>query len=127
MTDKAHTQNINTEVVIYTKEEPEAILDYIVNEFHRDATWWEARGGYTEETTYMIVTILSKYECVHLRRGLKNIDEHAFVVVKKKVCILAENTKSIYKTCIKPVIFSIFFAYINCIFQKHNGIFIQKE
>ena len=31
MTDKAHTQNINTEVVIYTKEEPEAILDYIVN------------------------------------------------------------------------------------------------
>ena len=44
MTDKAHTQNINTEVVIYTKEEPEAILDYIVNEFHRDATWWEARG-----------------------------------------------------------------------------------
>ena len=24
MTDKAHTQNINTEVVIYTKEEPEA-------------------------------------------------------------------------------------------------------
>ena len=83
MTDKAHTQNINTEVVIYTKEEPEAILDYIVNEFHRDATWWEARGGYTEETTYMIVTILSKYECVHLRRGLKNIDEHAFVVVKE--------------------------------------------
>ena len=71
MTDKAHTQNINTEVVIYTKEEPEAILDYIVNEFH------------TEETTYMIVTILSKYECVHLRRGLKNIDEHAFVVVKE--------------------------------------------
>ena len=83
MTDKAHTQNINTEVVIYTKEEPEALLDYIVNEFHRDATWWEARGGYTEETTYMIVTIISKYECVHLRRGLKNIDEHAFVVVKE--------------------------------------------
>ncbi|MCM1500083.1 MAG: YitT family protein [Clostridium sp.] len=87
MSDRAHTQNINTEVFIFTKKEPKEILDYIVWEFERDATWWEAKGGYTADTTYMIVAVLSKYECAHLRRELKLIDEHAFVVVTDGVSI----------------------------------------
>lgn len=87
MTDKAHTQNINTEVLVFTKKNPEKIMDYIVREFKRDATWWEAKGGYTESRTYMIVTVLSKYECAHLRRELKSIDEHAFVVEKDGISI----------------------------------------
>lgn len=87
MSDRTHTQNINTEVFIFTKKEPKEILDYIVWEFERDATWWEAKGGYTADTTYMIVAVLSKYECAHLRRELKVIDEHAFVVVTDGVSI----------------------------------------
>lgn len=87
MSDRAHTQNINTEVIIFTKKDPKEILDYIVWEFERDATWWEAKGGYTADTTYMIVAVLSKYECAHLRRELKVIDEHAFVVVTDGVSI----------------------------------------
>jgi len=50
-------------------------MDYIVKQFKRDATWWEAKGGYTEEKTYMTIVILSKYECAQLRRELKQIDE----------------------------------------------------
>lgn len=87
MSDKTHTQNINTEVLVFTKEEPEKILNYIVQEFNRDATWWEAKGGYTESKTYMIITVLSKYECAHLRRELKMIDEHAFVVARDGIKI----------------------------------------
>lgn len=87
MSDKTHTQNINTEVLVFTKEKPKEILDYIVQEFERDATWWEAKGGYTESRTYIIVTILSKYECAHLKRELKTIDEHAFVVSKDGMSI----------------------------------------
>lgn len=87
MSDRTHTQNINTEVLIFTKEKPKEILDYIVEEFERDATWWEAKGGYTESRTYIIITILSKYECAHLRRELKMIDEHAFVVSKDGMSI----------------------------------------
>lgn len=71
MTDRAHTQNINTEVVIFTKKKPLKIIDYIVNEYHRDATWMEAKGGYTEENTYMVIVVLSKYECAHLKPGIK--------------------------------------------------------
>lgn len=80
MSDRTHTQNINTEVLVFTKENPQKILDYIVQEFQRDATWWEAKGGYTESKTYIIITILSKYECAHLQKELRLIDEHAFVV-----------------------------------------------
>lgn len=71
----------------FTKKEPTEIIDYIVQKFHRDATWWEARGGYTEERTYMVIVILSKYECAHLRREIKMVDEHAFVVVKDNMSI----------------------------------------
>lgn len=87
MTDKAHTQNINTEVVIFTKQQPDKIVDCIVNEYRRDATWWEARGGYTGGMTYMVLTVLSKYECVHLRRTLKTIDDKAFLVEKDGIDI----------------------------------------
>lgn len=38
MTDRAHTQNINTEVLIFTKNNPVKIMDYIVKDFNRDAT-----------------------------------------------------------------------------------------
>lgn len=87
MSDKTHTQNINTEVLVFTKENPQKILDYIVREFARDATWWEAKGGYTESKTYIIITILSKYECAHLQKELKMIDERAFVVAKDGMSI----------------------------------------
>lgn len=87
MTDKAHTQNINTEVLIFTKKDPEKIKDYIVQKFDRDATWWEAKGGYTQSRTYAVITVLSKYECAHLKREMKIIDEHAFIVEKDGISI----------------------------------------
>lgn len=93
MTDKEHIQNINVEVMIFTKEMPEQIVDLIVQEFHRDATWWEAKGGYTQGRTYMIMTILSKYECEHLRPRLKKVDEHAFIVVKEGMRITGKYEK----------------------------------
>lgn len=87
MTDKVHTQNINTEVLIFTKNDPEKIKDYIVEKFNRDATWWEAKGGYTKSRTYAVITVLSKYECAHLRREMKTIDENAFIVEKDGISI----------------------------------------
>ena len=93
MVDRTHAQNINTEVVIFTKKKPLEIIDYIVNEYHRDATWWKAKGGYTEENTYMVIVVLSKYECAHLKRELKEVDEHAFVVVKDGMSVVGKYEK----------------------------------
>ena len=93
VTARTHPQNINAEVIIFTKKEPVQIMDYIVKQFKRDATWWEAKGGYTEEKTYMTIVILSKYECAQLRRELKQIDEHAFVVEKDGLNIMGRFEK----------------------------------
>ena len=46
--DKTHTQNISTGVFIFTKEEPQRVMAYILTDLVRGATYWEARGGLHE-------------------------------------------------------------------------------
>jgi hypothetical protein len=98
VTDRTHTQNINAEVIIFTKKEPVQIMDYIVKQFKRDATWWEAKGGYTEEKTYMTIVILSKYECAQLRRELKQIDNTCNIRTSRKKMQIPDKKCSDYLT-----------------------------
>ena len=85
--DRTHSQNISTEVFIFTKENPEQIMTYILKELTRGATYWEAKGGYTEETTNIIFTVISKHELTALKRRLRVLDPQAFVVSKEHVGI----------------------------------------
>ena len=82
--DRTHSQNISTEVFIFTKENPEQIMTYILKELIRGATYWEAKGGYTEETTNIIFTVISKHELTALKRRLRVLDPQAFVVSKER-------------------------------------------
>ena len=85
--DRTHGQNISTEVFIFTKENPEQIMTYILKELTRGATYCEAKGGYTEETTNIIFTVISKHELTALKRRLRVLDPQAFVVSKEHVGI----------------------------------------
>ena len=85
--DRTHTQNINTGVLIFTKEDPAKMSDYILVNLIRGVTYWEAEGGYTKEKTNIIFTVVSKHELAALRRKLKQIDPHAFLVSKENVGI----------------------------------------
>ena len=85
--DRTHSQNISTEVFIFTKENPDQIMTYILKELIRGATYWEAKGGYTEETTNIIFTVISKHELTALKRRLRVLDPQAFVVSKEHVGI----------------------------------------
>ena len=49
--------------------------------------------GSEEENTYMVIVVLSKYECAHLKRELKEVDEHAFVVVKDGMSVVGKYEK----------------------------------
>ena len=40
-------------------------------------------GGYTETETYVIITIISKYEIAPLRQMLLEKDPHAFVIMSE--------------------------------------------
>ena len=80
MIDRNHTQNICSEAFIFTKQKPEKMIEFITNELNRGATYWEAVGGYTNTKTYIVYTVLSKYERMRLGRHMKDFDENAFMV-----------------------------------------------
>ena len=78
--DKNHTTNIKSETIVFTKNDPSKIIDFINIELKRGSTYWEAIGGYTDTKTYIIYTVLSKYERMRLERHINEFDETAFLV-----------------------------------------------
>lgn len=78
--DNTHEQNIVSYVMIFTKQVPEVIADYIKNELNRDATIWEGTGAYDKTKTYICYSALSKYEVQRLERNLKYLDKNAFMI-----------------------------------------------
>ena len=93
MTDRNHMQNINSQTFIFTKKNPEKIIKYINFDLKRGATYWKATGGYTDSSTYIICTILSKYERMRLERHIKEFDEEAFMTGNDGVMVKGEFNK----------------------------------
>ena len=85
--DKTHTQNISTGVFIFTKEEPQRVMAYILTDLVRGVTYWEARGGYTNQETNIIFTVVSKHELSALKHKLRQVDPSAFLVSKENVAV----------------------------------------
>ena len=93
MTDKMHEQNICSTAFIFCKENPKAINDYIKNELNRDFTYWDAKGGYDDSRTYIIYTVLTKYELIKLERNMKNFNISTFMVKSEGLGIKGEVEK----------------------------------
>jgi len=79
--DYQHTQNINVQVLIFTKKE--GITDKVISERRRGLTYWKGAGGYTDEDTYVLTTMVSKYELPHLLSVIREVDPDAFVTVNE--------------------------------------------
>lgn len=85
--DNTHEQNICSTAIIFTKEKPDRIIEFVKNELDRDATYWQATGGYSNSTTYISYVVLSKYELLRLESNLNKLDKHAFLVKSSGVGI----------------------------------------
>lgn len=79
--DKVHLQNIPSSVMIFTKKED--LHKRIMATMRRGTTYWKGTGGFTETDTYVLVTALSKYEIIELKKMLAKEDPHAFVIVSE--------------------------------------------
>ena len=77
--DKMHLQNIETNVMIFTKDPH--IREMILNDFHRGVTYWHGAGAYTESDTEVLVTIVSKYEVEKLTKAIHEADPKSFIIV----------------------------------------------
>lgn len=67
--------------VILVTSFPEEIAHFITHNMGRSATIWEAKGAYTHETKWVVMSALSRSQAVILRRYLKELDPHGFILI----------------------------------------------
>ena len=60
---------------------PEELCQFIIGRLHRSATYWTATGAYSGEEVTVVLTVISRGQAVVLRKYLRGLDPHAFMVV----------------------------------------------
>ncbi len=80
--DKVHYQNIQSAVIIISKNT--AIGDEINSVLKRGVTHWNACGEYTKEPYIVYLAVVSKYEMHRLITMVKAIDPKAFIIIDDK-------------------------------------------
>ena len=89
--DKLHHQNITMNVMIFTKVEN--IHEKIIFELNRGVTYWKGFGGYTNEDTNILVSVVSKYEMNQLKEAVLAVDPNAFVIFNEGSQIIGNYEK----------------------------------
>lgn len=83
--DRAHYQNIKSSAMIFTKH-PE-VADTIVQLLQRGVTCWQGYGAYTHESSYIFMTVVSKFEINRIKKIVHDIDPQAFIIINDRLDI----------------------------------------
>ena len=86
--DKVHIRNINMTAMIFTKKT--GIAKAVMEEMHRGVTDWVGEGAYTQQESYILYVVLSKYEVAQLKEIVHKVDPHAFMIFTEG-CIVDGN------------------------------------
>lgn len=60
---------------------PKPICDFIHHELDRSATIYKAEGAYSHTERSVILTVMKRSQAVRLRRFVRDIDPHAFIMI----------------------------------------------
>ncbi len=82
MDDVLDSMNMCKAFTIITTEK-DKIDEFIVNEMNHGATTYHAEGVYTHEDKDVIITVCRRSEALKLRRKVREIDPHAFIIITK--------------------------------------------
>lgn len=93
LTDKNHMQNIKSQTFIFTKKDPHEMIFFINHSLNRGVTFWKAEGGYTKTRTFILYTVLSKYERIKLERHMKAFDKDAFISASDGITVKGDFEK----------------------------------
>lgn len=83
--DRMHIQNINSEVIIISKQKDAEIQQAIMTEMYRGVSYWDGYGAYTGEKNRVLYIIVSQYEIAQLKKIVKKIDPKAFIAIKNDI------------------------------------------
>ena len=83
--DKMHIQNINSEVIIFSKHNDSEIQNALMKEMRRGVSYWEGFGAYTGDKNRILYIVVSEYELPHLKKIVNAIDPKAFIAVKSGI------------------------------------------
>ncbi len=72
--------NLNKYFTIIS-ENPKPICDYILNELHRSATVFDAKGAFTDKDKKIILTVMNRSQAVQLRKHIRQADPGAFLLI----------------------------------------------
>lgn len=83
--DRAHYQNINLRLMVFTKK---VGLDHaIMDKTGRGVTEWTGVGAFTNEETHVLITCINKYEYNTFLDLIHRIDPQAFIISDENVRI----------------------------------------
>lgn len=92
--DRVHIQNINMSVMIFTKKL--GISKAIIEQTGRGVTNWDGAGAYTNQTSYILFVVISKYEVNQLKRVVRSIDPNAFMIITEGCSVSGNFEKRLY-------------------------------
>ncbi|HAX50813.1 YitT family protein [Muricomes intestini] len=92
--DRVHIQNINMSVMIFTKKL--GISRAIIEQTGRGVTNWDGAGAYTNETSYILLVVISKYEVSQLKRIVRSIDPNAFMIFTEGCSVAGNFERRLY-------------------------------
>lgn len=83
--DRLHSQNINVEVIIISKNDLRQFQSDFMRQMGRGLTRWDTTGAYTNNHSEILYIILSKYEVNQLKQLVCAHDPDAFIVINEGV------------------------------------------
>lgn len=79
--------------IITTK--PELVEEFVMKDMHHGATVYDAKGAFSGEDRKVIITVCRRIEAVRLRRKVKEIDPHAFMIISSSSEIIGKGFRSV--------------------------------
>ena len=76
-------------------EHGEEISQFVMTQLHHGATVTDAVGTYTNNKKAMIHTVCKRLEAIRLRKEIKEIDPHAFIVITTTSEIIGRGFRSV--------------------------------
>lgn len=91
--DRMHLQNVMVTMMIVTKEA--GMEELIFRLAGRGVTKWSGTGAYSNENTFILMTVVSKKEALALKRALREYDQNVFVILYEDVSVIGNFSKRV--------------------------------